>query len=167
MDFIARHPLTQMQMIVMIGLAASAFMTFLTIYDIVSKIDEKEISCENNDATLKKANETRFIVMITLAVVAVFVGIIGMMGVFYAKKFNWLFLPISILLAGIIGAIYSVGLKLRGNNKAKLGISLAFLGLFILLGVGVGLGKFGRSAPYGYKPGMDIGKPLETIKFTN
>ena len=140
MNYSPQRPLTQIQLIVMIGLAASGFMLFSSVYDWASKIEQKELACVNNDSTLQKANETKFIVMMTLASAALIGGIIGVLMV---KDHNWVFGPISLIVAAIIGFIYSFGLKLTGNSKAKFWTSLTIFLLFLLLAIGVGKGKLG------------------------
>jgi uncharacterized membrane-anchored protein len=119
-------------MAIMIGTVVA----FIGIYNSASGIDKEEIDAENNSPKLKKAKETEFIVMIVLACVAI---VISLVATGLLKNNNWKFLSLAITGSAIIGLCYSVGIKLRNNKKAKLGLSITILIISLFIAVFVGL----------------------------
>jgi F0F1-type ATP synthase membrane subunit c/vacuolar-type H+-ATPase subunit K len=123
--------LNQWQLLIVLGVAISGIAAFVTAYDALFKIDSKVAACAESDA-LKKALQTRFIVVLVLSCVAIVIGII--LGIVYRKNPKRV-LTFGLTAFGILGILYAVITKYnKAQISIKLGISWTSFIAFIILG---------------------------------
>jgi len=136
------------QWIMLFGLAITSIMAFVSVYDVASGINRKEIQANATNPSLAHSYEVQFIVMMVLSIVAIIFGaVVGKI----MQKSKWRFVAYSVLLAGILGFMYSINLRLKAYPKTKMGLSVSLFLLFLLgtLLVGnTGSGIFCNSGKY-------------------
>ena len=127
------YKLDNHQFIITIGLAISSFVAFLSVYDTATGINDKFDNCAQDQA-LKAELQKKFIVMIVLAIAAIIGGFL-MLGMLLRReelqhRGHWLFVPISIIITGMIGLIYAINMKTGKSKAAKIVPSLVLFGIF-------------------------------------
>ena len=130
------YSLSDKQLIAMVALAVSAYAAFVSIYNSASGITSDIAQCEQLNIALAKKRQVQFIVIIIISCIAIVLGIFLS---FLMRKSNWLFLPIAISLTGLLGLIYSIGIK--ANNKVQMGLSITLFVFFLIYGIAVGIGS--------------------------
>jgi len=121
------------QYAIVIGIALSAMFSFVQIYNSISKIGDQEQNDLREET--KAALQTRFIVMLVLACVAI-VGGIGL-GMYFQDTNEYQLLAFSLIIGGIVSVVYSLLDKYEYESwmtYTKLGLSLTSLVGFVLLG---------------------------------
>jgi hypothetical protein len=125
--------LNNWQYIVILGIAISGLAAFITTYNAVTKINKDLLTCENSVA-LKHALNTKFLIVLILSCIAVFIGIL-LAWLFRANANQRKLLTIGITTMGIFGILYAIGIKFRGTtNNLQLGISWITFLAFLILG---------------------------------
>lgn len=121
------------QYAIVIGIALSAMMSFVQIYNSISKINDQEQNDLREET--KAALQTRFTVMIVMACLAI-VGGVGL-GMYFKDSNEYQLLTFSLIIGGIISIIYALVDKYENESwmtYTKMGLSLTSLAGFVLLG---------------------------------
>uniref|UniRef100_A0A6C0LU59 Uncharacterized protein n=1 Tax=viral metagenome TaxID=1070528 RepID=A0A6C0LU59_9ZZZZ len=116
------------------GAAASCVALYSNLYDITSKIEDKTNECYESDE-LKSALRTKFIVTLVLSCLTVVVGI-GLAIYFKKQEQEKPMLIGSVILAGILGILYSIYLRYNKVTRSfKTIILVIALIIFTALGI--------------------------------
>lgn len=121
------------QYAIIIGIALSAMMSFVQIYNAISKINDQEKNDLREET--KAALQTRFVVMIVMACLAIAAGI-GL-GIYFREGNEYQMLAFSLVFGGVASGIYALVDKYDGEQwmtYTKMGLSLSSLFAFVLLG---------------------------------
>lgn len=121
------------QYAIIIGIALSAMVSFVQIYNAISKINDQEKNDLREET--KAALQTRFIVMIVMACLAIAAGI-GL-GIYFREGNEYQMLAFSLVFGGVASGIYALVDKYDGEQwmtYTKMGLSLTSLFGFVLLG---------------------------------
>uniref|UniRef100_A0A6C0CAZ7 Uncharacterized protein n=1 Tax=viral metagenome TaxID=1070528 RepID=A0A6C0CAZ7_9ZZZZ len=121
------------QYAIVIGIALSSMMSFVQIYNSISKINDQEKNDLREET--KAALQTRFIVMMVMASLAI-VGGVGL-GMYYKDGNEYQLLTFSLIIGGVVSMIYALVDKYENEpwmTYTKLGLSLTSLAGFVLLG---------------------------------
>jgi len=121
------------QYAIIIGIALSAMMSFVQIYNAISKINDQEKNDLREET--KAALQTRFVVMIVMACLAIAAGI-GL-GIYFKEGNEYQMLAFSLVFGGVASGIYALVDKYDGEQwmtYTKMGLSLTSLFGFVLLG---------------------------------
>lgn len=121
------------QYAIIIGIALSAMMSFAQIYNAISKINDQEKNDLREET--KAALQTRFVVMIVMACLAIAAGI-GL-GIYFREGNEYQMLAFSLVFGGVASGIYALVDKYDGEEwmtYTKMGLSLSSLFGFVLLG---------------------------------
>jgi len=121
------------QYAIIIGVALSSMMSFIQVYNAISKINVQEEQ-DLKDET-KKAIQTRFIVMIVLSCLAIAVGM-GM-GFYFKDSNQYQLITFSLIATGIASIIYALIDNYEKSSwmiYTKMGLSLTSLLGFVILG---------------------------------
>jgi membrane-bound ClpP family serine protease len=115
---------------IVIGTAIFGLATLLTTYDSITKINEGYLECEENNPDLQRAQQNKFITVLTIAIVAVVMGII----IKYLLNKN--IIAMGFITAGVLGITYAIALKLQYlSSTVKVSVSWVTFIILIIAGV--------------------------------
>jgi MFS family permease len=121
------------QVLILIGIAISGLATFINIYNMASKINDKVIAC-SQDPDLKKAFDVQFIFMIVVSCLAILLGII-IAWALRTRNNQRRLLTLGLVCFGIFGIIYALSIRYQSTtNIIKFSISGISLLAFIIMG---------------------------------
>lgn len=112
---------SSLQIIVILGIALFGVATFITSYDAINGTNKRLYGYQLSSEFIK-ANRTKFIVILVLAIVAIVMGLF-LSWLFRQKQHNHRMITFTLTLAGLIALIYAIWIRFV-NNQAT-GITLA------------------------------------------
>lgn len=124
------------QIYAMMAIIIAGIASFVGLYTAASGIDQNELNAEDANQDLKNERDKQYKIMLILGILAI---VFGWIAAKLLKNSVWMYIPVAIVATGFLGVFYSVGIKLRSNKGAKIGLSVALFIIALIYVVYVGV----------------------------